>query len=385
MTNPTFKYFAFGLILLLFFIPQTMMAAPADTGSEFVREINESFPLAANGRLELANKYGQINIRTWEREQVKIDVRIVVQARNQEKADKVFDRIKISFSNTENLVKASTEMNSNRSRTSGWWDWITGNDNSVEFKIYYEVQMPNSASLHTEARYCDVRTPDLGGEAEFDIKYGDLNAGNINGQTKLSISYGDAYLDAVKGNADISVRYGEVSMDEARDVRLDARYSDASIERAGNVVLDARYTDVELGSVGDLEATGGYGDIEVESANSIRANSNYTNYDIGSVKMKVDIDTDYGDVEVGPVAAGFTDIRIRSTYSDVELELAANAGYNLSVRTSYAGISVPSSVNVSVREERGSSETVKGQKSGTGQGTIDISNSYGDVEISENR
>lgn len=376
-----YKNYKAALLLLLFF-GLTNLAA-ADESREFVKEINKNFQLNADGRVELSNQYGRINIRPWSRNEVKIDVRIVVQARDEDDANKVFERININFYDTNNLVKASTELSSSNSGSS-WWSWLmNGNNKSTEFKIYYEVQMPQRAFLMTEAKYCDVNSGDLDGETEFVIKYGDLSLGNLNNATKMKISYGEADVENISGKAWVELAYSEFEADVTGELDMKARYSEIKVEKAADVELDSRYTEVDFGPVEDIEIEAGYGDVEIESARSVRANSNYTGYEIGAVSEMADIDTDYGSVEIGPLAAGFSKVRLRGGYSSMSIAVDSKAGYSLEASTSYAGIDVPSSMEVSLSDKSGNSRTVKGKKSGTGQGVISVSSRYGNIDIKE--
>ncbi|MEL6356521.1 MAG: DUF4097 family beta strand repeat-containing protein [Bacteroidota bacterium] len=381
MTELTSKLLSGLTISLLLSFGLSANTSSPPTGNEFVKEINKSFPLNADGRVELSNRYGQINIRPWSKNEVKIDVRIVVQARDQEAADRTFERIRVSFYDTDDLVKAATEIGS-RSGRSGWWPWKDGSKSS-QFKIYYEVQMPESANLQAEARYCDIRCDDLSGETEFDVKYGDLVAGRLNNRTQLSIAYGSGNVDFIGGLADVEIRYSDLDEDDANNMEINSRYSELKLENCGDLDLDCRYDEVEIGKAGKVKISAGYGEFNLEEADELRGNSNYMSYEIGRLGKKLDIDTDYGDVEVGPVAPGFTEIRIRGGYSDIEILMDKNAGYEVSARASYADVDVPSSVDIKTRENKSNSESVTGTRSGTGNGRIDISSSYGDIDVRE--
>ncbi|MFZ4634496.1 MAG: hypothetical protein ACOYNO_09855, partial [Saprospiraceae bacterium] len=75
---------------------------------EFTRTINRDFGTTANGMAALYNQYGKLNIKTWSENRVKIDITIVVNASDQRSADRIFDRIKVNFTNTAGYVKAET-------------------------------------------------------------------------------------------------------------------------------------------------------------------------------------------------------------------------------------------------------------------------------------
>lgn len=378
------KTYQFKLLNLFLLIALTTNLFAATGTGEYVKDINRSFALSLDGQLELANKYGRINIRTWEKEEVKIDVKIVVQARSESEANEVFDRIKINFYTSGDLVKAYTEIGTNNSK-GGWWDWITsgGGSETNNFKIYYEVTMPYQADVTTEARYCDVRATDLSGDTKWDVKYGDLITGHLKNRADVIIGYGSGEIAKISGEAKLDISYSELEVKEAATVTLRARYSDIDLEKAQNVDVDARYSDLKLGNLKEVRIDAGYGDVDIESATIVRANSNYTSYEIGRVTTEVDIDTDYGNLEIGPMAAGFRLVRIRGGYSSVDLRIEKAAGYSVNLTSTYAGIEYPGSLNLSRKEKDGNTNTIVGKKTGTGDGRVEISSRYGGVDVRE--
>ena len=66
---------------------------------EFTKTIKKEFDITRDGTTNIKNKYGKVDIKTWDKNRVKIDVRIVVNARSEKSAQEVFDRIDIGFSN----------------------------------------------------------------------------------------------------------------------------------------------------------------------------------------------------------------------------------------------------------------------------------------------
>ena len=136
------------MVTLLFAVG--LLAAGSTTQQEFSKTINKQFDISPDGLVNLSNKYGKIDIKTWDQNRVRISVKIVVDAKDEETAQEVFNRISVNFSNTSSQVTASTEI---ASKKSSWWGW--GND-SDDFAINYEVSMPTTGNLDVTAKYCDV-------------------------------------------------------------------------------------------------------------------------------------------------------------------------------------------------------------------------------------
>ena len=148
--KPVFKLLRAGSLLLIAVLVTGLLSADNGPVREFSKTINKQFNMPADGLVELSNRHGKIDIKTWDQSAARISVKILVDAKDEEDAQEVFDRININFYNTSETVGAETEI---EDRRSSWWNW---GDNSDEFSINYEVFMPASANLDVTAKYCDV-------------------------------------------------------------------------------------------------------------------------------------------------------------------------------------------------------------------------------------
>jgi len=162
---------------------------------DYEKTYTETFDVDGDGEVRLANRYGEIKVETWDRNEVKIDVRVKVSASDQDDADRTFDRIEINFTGGSNSATAVTNIGTNRSRSKGIiesifdgeWPSFGRTVNSNDFKVYYRVKMPASASLETEAKYCDVSLPDLSGNTNISVGYGNLVAGDMTGRCAMTV------------------------------------------------------------------------------------------------------------------------------------------------------------------------------------------------------
>ncbi len=372
-----FNIFLLSILGLCWPLLASATQAPEE---EFIRTIDKNYPLSAGGLVELANQYGRIDIRSWDKNEVAIKVRIVVQAGSQKEAETIFDRIQVSFSNTSQTVRAQTDISSSSSRS--WWGWGSGSgSNSNDFKIYYEVRMPAKAKLYTQARYCDVAADVLRASSTFDVKYGKLKVESLYDKSDITVAYGDIDLQNAAA-AQINLSYGNLKLNTATDLNLYARYSEVQvIGKVVNFQVDSRYTKVRIETADKLDFTAGYGELVIRKVGTLRGNSNYTDYEIGHVSNAANIETDYGDVEISHLAANFREVIVRSTYSDLNIRVDKTAAYTLDAQTRYADLDYPSSMNVSLNEKTGNSIRVKGSQSGSGNGLLNLSASYGDIDL----
>jgi len=161
--------YSFTLILLGAFT----LAMAGDGKGKYERVIQDNQEINLDGKVRLSNKYGKIDIQTWDKPMVDVSVVITVVAKSQEKADATFDRIAINFSGDGNNYSAETDINS---KSGAWWAWWNGNS-SDEFSIDYTVRMPTGCRLSVNNKYGDVFLDELNNDLNLEIKYGNFDIG----------------------------------------------------------------------------------------------------------------------------------------------------------------------------------------------------------------
>lgn len=365
---------------------------------DYEKNYSETFSVDGSGDVRLSNRYGEITVETWDRDEVKIDVRVKVSANDQDDADRLFNRIEVSFSGGANSASAITSVGTSGRKKKGgggiisdWisdidWPWSSSSGNhgsSNDFRVYYRVQMPESASLETEAKYCDVSLPDLSGNTKLSVGYGNLVAGDLTGRNEVSVSYGTARIDQLGDNSTFRVRYCDGNeIRKATSLRYDGRYSETEIGTVERLTVDAGYEEIEVESARELRIDGNYNDILVDQVERIFLDGNYSDVEIGEVTREIDVDASYGDLEISHLRTGFERVYIRVNYIDVELDIDSDAGFSFDLNTRYGDISFDTGrASNKNANKSGSTRTLTGSMPGKGQGRIDISTSYGDISI----
>lgn len=96
------------------------------------KEISQSYSVSSNDRLQVENRYGNITITHWNKNEVAIRVEIECKARSEERAQENLDRIQIETQKTGGIVSAITTIKKE----------MNGNSNNESMTINYYIQMP---------------------------------------------------------------------------------------------------------------------------------------------------------------------------------------------------------------------------------------------------
>lgn len=343
---------AYNWVWVSLLIGLVSFSAPSDK-KEFSQTIKKEFTIDADGLVSLKNIYGNINLQTWEKDRTKIEVTITVQAGNEDKALQVFDRINIDFSNLgTSEVRAETQI---ESQNNSWW----GSSGGGEFTIDYEVSVPKTVELELYNKYGNIELAPLDGKTTINLKYGNTQVQGVDNDLVLNLSYGNATILKTK-DFDANLAYCKVRLEQARDLNLESKYSKINIDQANDLRVLSKYDTYEMGKVASYKGQGKYDNIVINQIDDLGVISKYSDIRAEHVTNSLDLDLQYGAVNIGQLSRGFSEVRLVGRYTDYKLAVENGASYQLEATADYAGISYPSDMNVTYEKDNGTFHEVEG-------------------------
>jgi DUF4097 and DUF4098 domain-containing protein YvlB len=199
------------------FLVLAMQAHASEQGSE-TEQFHQTYPLAANGRVELSNINGAVHISGWDRNEVKVD------AVKRAWSKKRLDEAKIKINSSENSISIRTEYPDHNHTF--WNDGQHDQPASVE----YTLTVPRNARLDT-----------------IDLVNGSLDLEGVSGEIKASCVNGKLAAHNLGGRADLSTVNGKL---EAKVDHLESPLEVSSVNASVLVTLpsDAK-ADIEASTV----------------------------------------------------------------------------------------------------------------------------------------
>ena len=299
------------IFISLFLISLTISA------EEVTKEFHKEYT-AGTKTLDISNKYGDVVIESWNKDQIIIDVKITVEMSNRDKAQNYLDKIDVQFSEGSTVISAKTILDDNFN-FSGWSD-------SKKFRIDYNIKMPVGTDLTLSNKYGNTDIDELHGLLNLEIKYGNLTAGkltrgNIKPLNKLVISYGKGTIDET-GWLDLTERYvGSMDIGKSQAILLDSKYSKISLGETSSVVGESKYDNIRIENIKNLVLENGYTEVNIgELTKKLTYNGNYCSFTINSIP------------------AGFESIDVETHYMGVKLGIEESANYKLEAKVSYGGL-----------------------------------------------
>jgi hypothetical protein len=302
-----------GLLLFIsiFIVSLTLSA------EEVTKEFHKEFTAGAK-TLEISNKYGDVVIQKWDKDQVVIDVLVTVELPNREKAERLISYIDVQFSEGTNTMSAKTVIEDKFNFT-GWGD-------SRKFSIDYTVNMPVGTDLTLSNKYGNTDIDELHGLMSLDIKYGNLNAGKLT-------------RGNVKPLSRLNLAYGKGSIDEAGWLDLTIRYTGSmEIGKSQALLIDSKYSKLIIGETSSIVGESKYDNLRIETINNLVLDNGYTETNIGTLTKKLNYTGSYGSFSVETIPAGFETLEVETHYMGVRLGIDESASYKLDARVSYGGL-----------------------------------------------
>ncbi|MDX1943638.1 MAG: hypothetical protein SFU99_23930 [Saprospiraceae bacterium] len=370
------------LALLLFAGTASTMLGKDAERREFTKTIKKEFNVSKTGTTAIYNKYGKVEIKTWDRNRVKIDVTIVVDASSESAAQKVFDLININFYNKEDYVKAETQIGDMKKE---WWDWTTyvGNRNKIDYAINYDVYLPPTNNLELSNKYGDAYVAALEGKVNVDIKYGNIKMQSVNNNAKVVLAYGNGWLESVQ-DMNGNLAYAKLVCSEVKDAEIVSKYSNVRLDKALNILSNTTNDTYEVEQVNEFRNEGRYDNFKIGVVHDVIVNSKYTQVNVGKLNNVLDLNLGYGGARIITIGKDFTSINLIGSHADFRVGVTEGTSFKMDATANYADIQYPSDMNITYEKEKGSSHEVQGNRGGqSARGIITARLNYGGLKVKQ--
>lgn len=345
---------------------------------EFTKTIKKEFDISRDGTVEVLTKYGKVEVNTWDRNRVKVEVQIVVRTLNETSAQEVFERINVDFTNNPNYVKAATNISTNKDWWAGW------GDNKTDYTINYEIHMPSSIHLELDTKHCDVLVGELEESATVDMKYGNFQFAGLDEETELNLAFCNGRIDKAK-YVDANLNHCTLKLSTAEEVNISSRYSNLSIDNAQDVRVDSKYDNYKLGQVANFRNSGQYDNIEIVEASNVFVDSKYSIVTASKVAKQLDVELDNGGLVISRMAKGFSAVNLLGRFTDFQVGVETGAQYKLDALADYAGIGYPKSMTITYEKAKSTTHEVMGHEgNNAGEALIKARLNYGALKVKHN-
>ncbi len=366
-----------GIALSLCFVCLSAQAKLHVKKEKFTEVIEKSFNINNDANVVLFNKYGKMDIKTWDKSVVSIQVTITVKAKSRDAADAEFDRINIDFENSPSRVSATTSL---EEKKSSWWGGGSWNSSS-DFTIDYLVNLPSTVHLDASNKYGNMYVETMDEALKITQKYGDFEVAGVNDNFEFSLGYGNGHIgfaNDVKGY----VKYSNLNIDKSENMNLESKYSKMRFEKVKALKSISKYDKFTIGDVESLENEGKYDNFIIEKVKNIDVYTKYTDCRISYLYDTGEFDFSYGGIRIENLDSSFNEIDIDGSYTSCKIERDGDCDMDFDVKTSYADIDIPDDAQLHYKEKDGSRRHYKGHFGSPNVGRkLKVALSYGSFEL----
>ncbi len=214
------------LALLFFFLGMNFLGAALPDNVKYEEKFEKTESVARDGKVEVKNLSGVVEVKTWDKNEVKIDALKVARASDMEKAKENAQKVKIEVTKENGILRIESV-------------YPKPSVKGLNVSIDYYVTIPSAASIEARSASGDVTLENIGGKAAAETASGDVRIAGARSGARGETMSGDVIVTNIENGVYCRTASGEV---EAKNV-------------SGNAELNCVSGDVTAESIrGDVEA-----------------------------------------------------------------------------------------------------------------------------------
>lgn len=240
------------------------------------KKYSKTYTAGKLDELMIDNRFGEVKINTWSRNEFSVEVQVKIYADKQADAQNFLELINVIDSRKEASVSFKTTIGDNGGNSNVLWK---GEDKPhlKKIEINYVVFMPSKNALNVSNSYGAVILPDFEGKLMLNSLYSNLEAKRlINPLNNVKLNFGNANIESFSGTK-LEILHGGLNLNEGNNfnasvtygpTRIGKVYSTANISvkfgkqlRIDNIDkhiktlnVNAAYTSVQFGKIAGLNA-----------------------------------------------------------------------------------------------------------------------------------
>jgi len=254
------------LFLMPVFIILLCSFASASTVTE---KFEKTYRFNPGGELTLENTNGSVTVRSWDRDEVRIEAIKKVKARSSRDAKDYMKRVRIRVDYNPDEINIEADYPRRSGGGGGLLSWLFGGRRTPSVTITYTITVPKKADLDIDTTNGSVSISEVNGRIIAESTNGKLKIEEVRGSIDAHTTNGGIHAEVTdfSDNDDVYLKTvnGHITLYLPRDVEADVS---ASTVNGG---IDTRFPLTVTGRWGPKKLNGtlngGGGEIELRTVN----------------------------------------------------------------------------------------------------------------------
>lgn len=324
---------------------------------ETKKTIEKSYKVDPSKWLSIENKFGDVRINEWAKDEFAVKIELIAKGRNEERSQRILDKLSIDIDEGSYEIAFETEVDKMKNR------------NEEGFEVNYTVYMPAANPLRIKNSFGDVAMGDRSGELRLTVAYGSLKVGEVEKEAEIKLSFGNGTITHLE-KAEVTVKYSELE-----------------IESGSNLEVTQGFSEIEFGEIGKIELESKYGDVEFEKLHTIEGEVQFSGFEIEELTNHLELECSYvGDFLIERLAKTFTLVDIEGKFGSYEIGVEPGVDANIDAEFSFANLKYDSdmSIDFTYKVKESNRNSYRGTiGSGSADRLIKIESSYGNLRLKE--
>jgi hypothetical protein len=304
-------------IFLLFLVTLYGLPGMAQE-TKLSKSIDRTFEVTERLNLEISNKYGNVIIDTWPRNEVALKIEILAFGKDENSAEKLMDRVEFDFKHSDDFIEVESVFDRKKSffkdLINAVGDYSASLLSKHKLQVNYELTIPEStASITIDNRFGDVHVADMEARLDLTVAHGNIKVNQIQNYSRINLNYGSAKIK-VANETNINLKGAELELGQVQKLNLKSSSSKARIGTVNNA---------------DIESTNDQ--IDIEEVRDISGDADFTEIRIGQLTESCRLNQSYGGLEIKGINSDFKSVRLNGKSTDYELYFAKDAHFEVSI------------------------------------------------------
>jgi len=247
-----------------------------------VETYQKTLPFKPGGKVRVETRNGEIRVRGWEKDEVKIEATKEAKAYTKEKAARRLKETKIKIERKDSEIDISTET-------------------APDCTVNYEIFVPQRTDLSARNMNGWLGFSKLRGQLTAKLTNGWVNLCEILGTVNLEVTSGWVSIDKVSGTLNLEMTSGYVELEQTTgeiSLRVVSGYIRGEISpEASRVALSTETGDIELSVPEDAEPV-----IYVKKGGTVRSDfpifTTQECFKQAKAKPKIEVETTTGNIRI---------------------------------------------------------------------------------------
>lgn len=307
------QYKVYLVLMALFFCHETIAQE-----TKISKSINKTFEVSDHLDLEIVNKYGNVIIDTWPKNEISLKIEILAYGKDESSAEKLMDRVEFDFKQSNDFLEIESVFDRKKSffkdllNTVG--DYSASLLSKHKLQVNYELTVPESAI-----------------SISIDNRFGDIHMGDVRGRLNIKLAHGNFRANKIEDYSKVTVNYGKAKIKAFNEISMSLKGAELELEKAGNLKLLSSSSSVYIEHITVLDIESTNDKIVIDEIEDISGQANFSEISISHLYESCRLDQSYGELTIKQVHDGFQSLRLNGKSTDYNLIFSMNSNFETNI------------------------------------------------------